>query len=159
MLKLVITVVLAATQVASWSALPLYLCIDKDGSVCIDLGSESCACCGASESEPHLLPRCDCCGGSGHDHDAVGGCAGGGAEISDACGCLHFQILHQQGPVVARGKAKGDNITRADRPTPPDYGVAPRDEIVGCDCPQSRPTAHVPAGGSVNSRAPVVLRC
>ncbi len=36
---------LMGAQVVSWNASPLFLCLDSDGAVCVDLGPASCACC------------------------------------------------------------------------------------------------------------------
>jgi hypothetical protein len=36
---------LLSAQLVSWNASPLFLCLDSDGAVCVDLGPASCACC------------------------------------------------------------------------------------------------------------------
>ena len=160
MLKQVISVILAVTQTASWSALPLYLCVGKDGSVGIDLGRECCTSCGGPEEHDQQAQAvCGSCGDSGHHHAVAGGRAGSVHQVSGACGCLHYQILHQQGPVVARGNARGDSVTQADRPTMPACGVPPRDESIAFVGSQKRPTAVATAGVRPHPNAPIVLRC
>lgn len=75
---------LMGAQLVSWNASPLFLCLDSDGAVCVDLGPASCACCR-------------------HHHDAQTAWNGGedgttsgqrrpGCIDAPSCDCTHVQI-------------------------------------------------------------------
>ncbi|HEX4071080.1 MAG TPA: hypothetical protein VHX68_07920 [Planctomycetaceae bacterium] len=62
---------LMGAQLVSWNASPLFLCLDSDGAVCVDLGPASCVCCrhhhdaetawnatGESPTSDHSEPAC-----------------------------------------------------------------------------------------------------
>jgi hypothetical protein len=70
---------LMGAQLVSWNASPLFLCLDSDGTVCVDLGPDSCACC-----RHH------------HDVEAASNTTGIHSEPAgvDAppCDCTHVQI-------------------------------------------------------------------
>ena len=89
--------VLVLTQLLSSNASPLYLCIESDGSFCVDSGPENCDCC-HSVCEPienHFIDS-DVC--DSHPHGSplvIGFLANHGA-----CDCTHIQISQVQGPVV-----------------------------------------------------------
>lgn len=65
-----LTALLLLAQAISWNASPLYLCLDGDGSLCIDQGPDSCCCdqvvCQDRSSEPQssvvglARSHCDC---------------------------------------------------------------------------------------------------
>jgi hypothetical protein len=52
MAKLLLSLVLVATQLVSWSSARLYLCVCNRESVCIDRGPDDCDCCHESEAAP-----------------------------------------------------------------------------------------------------------
>ncbi|MGE5191252.1 MAG: hypothetical protein ACM3U2_02040, partial [Deltaproteobacteria bacterium] len=102
MAKRLLTLVLVAAQSVSWGALPVYLCVAKDGSVCVDLGRESCNCCDencCNESDEHDSHSvCDRSAGRDHDEYAAGVDVHDAPAFSDACGCTHYRIVHPRGP-------------------------------------------------------------
>ena len=48
---------LMGAQLVSWNASPLFLCLDSDGAVCVDLGPASCACCRHHHDAEHRVER------------------------------------------------------------------------------------------------------
>ena len=85
---------LLTAQLISWNASPLFLCMDGEGALCIDLGPGSCTCCryhqGLAEGTwEHRSPdehRCMSAHGS-LDHQASPIRVGG-----PPCDCTHLQI-------------------------------------------------------------------
>lgn len=151
---------LAMTQCVSWGASPLYLCVGSEGSVSFDLGHENCRC----RHEPDEESVCDtdrhaaCEGAAGCRHgDDVPGETADDCQIRfDPCGCRHYQILHQQGPLVVRSSAKArqaNQFVAQDWALPLSVAVTPGDSQGLCST-----TRPVPPPGMM-LRAPVVLRC
>ncbi|MEX2112812.1 MAG: hypothetical protein WD845_06470 [Pirellulales bacterium] len=89
MAKLLLSLVLAATQLLSWSAAPLYLCVCDSDSLCIDAGPDDCNCC----HEDEAIAQHDAIVEE-HDHDAS---AWG---LTAACDCRHVE-LSLAGPATA----------------------------------------------------------
>ncbi len=167
MFKPIVAVVLAVTQVASWNALPLYLCVGKDGSMCVDLGWASCtcgkgACCSETkEHDPHPHAACGRSAGCDHGEEAAAlrACGVSAVRDADACGCTHYPIMQQQGPVTTRGKPNVGGIDQAGHLIPADDGAPPAGHslVVGVARCAPHPLA-IPAARS-KTAAPVVLRC
>jgi len=77
-----ITLLLAA-QLISWNASPLFLCMDEDGAVCIDLGPGFCACGGHHHDLAEGAPPAPVLPDRHKLPDRVGGLP---------CDCTHLQI-------------------------------------------------------------------
>jgi hypothetical protein len=86
MTKPLLALSLMLMQLLPVGAAPLYLCLDGDGSVCIDFGPASCGCC---HDEHHKSAT--------ETNVAIGGHAG--AEHAP-CDCAHIQISKSPGPVI-----------------------------------------------------------
>jgi len=101
MLQLILSLMLAAVQVLAWNAAPVYLCLEADGSACVDRGPAFCDCCQNGKSSP-------VCGSENcrdvHQHD---GLAGSERSLGDAsCGCKHEQISDAQ--VAVKGQDRSN---------------------------------------------------
>jgi hypothetical protein len=75
---------LMGAQLVSWNASPLFLCLDSDGAVCVDLGPASCACCRHhhdAESSRHATGECPT---RGHSEPV--------RIDAPPCDCTHVQI-------------------------------------------------------------------
>lgn len=106
MTKTLLSAVLVATQVLSWQASPLYLCLSADGSMCVDFGPSGCHCRDASghagcSHEHHA------CTASDREHAVCehGCCEHGQLAESDQanpCGCDHIQISEPQAATRVR---------------------------------------------------------
>lgn len=105
MAKQLLILALVAMQSASWSGASLFLCLAADGSICIDGGPQTCACCHDEDVTDECGPSPDvCCHDTDRDRDANG--AEGGV-IGDPCDCLHVQISLSAGPsLIARSASK-----------------------------------------------------
>jgi hypothetical protein len=103
MAKSLVTLLLVATQVASWNAGRLYLCLGRDGSVAIDFGPGFCDSCQPAEAEcscacEHAAcPRHEPAACDAAEHAAA--CQHAGGPL-DPCDCLHIQISEPQTAVV-----------------------------------------------------------
>lgn len=62
MTRLLATLALVVAQSMSWAAGPLYVCVDRDGEVCLDRGPQACDCCATDV---------DLSAASHADHDAA----------------------------------------------------------------------------------------
>ena len=83
---------LVVTQLMSWAAAPLHLCISRSGSVCVELGDENCTCCDDTKYEQPVSRSPACC-------------ANCDAEESDEqpvlawinpCDCTHIPLMIEQ---------------------------------------------------------------
>lgn len=88
MVKALLCVALLATQVLSWNAAPLYVCLGPDGSFCVDFGPASCGCCRLDAANS------DCCAAAHADEHEHG-------DI-DPCGCNHIQVSEPQSATLVR---------------------------------------------------------
>src|SRR5262249_41923595 len=108
MAKNLLSLLLVMTQLLSWSTQAVYLCVDSDGSICLDGGPDACDCCHHDDHD------CDHHGCSQH-HDPVlvASCAtqpAGQWEATESdCNCWHIQILSQQQPTNHRPATSGDS--------------------------------------------------
>jgi hypothetical protein len=155
-----LSLLLAATQLASWGASPLYLCVARGGSVCIDRGCESCHCCHDLDDCASLcLAACDRSPADAHAEDEVHPADHDSPAVSDACGCTHYLIVQQQGPVVARGPVGAGNPSQAGRLIARDGSQWAATRLPGIDLAvhPPGPLPMMPAG--LQTLAPVVLRC
>jgi hypothetical protein len=92
---------LLSSQLISWNASPLFLCLDGDGELGIDLGPESCNCVRHQHDSTNY-----------HRHDRT--CDEHGVALTH-CDCTHVQITvawtavtvlrEENRPVVASGAA------------------------------------------------------
>ncbi|MEX0675446.1 MAG: hypothetical protein WD063_00125 [Pirellulales bacterium] len=100
MVKTLLSAVLVATQLVSWNASPLYLCLGADGSICVDFGPAGCGCCRNRPAEK------GCCG-SQHEADVCGQLPLA-VDNFDPCGCDHIQISEPQSAMLVRTTAAPD---------------------------------------------------
>lgn len=117
MIKSVLILMLAATQLLAGSG-GVYLCIRNDGSFCcLDAGPQTCTCCEDKDTDGHNLPTmiaqeasaCGCgCSDSGssgtRDEDRESRSAElAVVALSDPCGCTHIRLSQDQTSIrVAR---------------------------------------------------------
>jgi hypothetical protein len=95
--KSLLALAILMTQLLSGSGSPVYLCLDSDGSVCIDGGPDHCDCGHAEGSlHEHCCDVGDDCQSGEHDSRLD---ADGAAE-RPPCDCTHIQISETQIPVV-----------------------------------------------------------
>ena len=145
MVKLLLSVVLVATQVVSWNASPLYLCMSADGSICLDFGPESCDCCRHDAAQSECSSGHDPC----HDHGQSDDSA---ADESDPCGCGHIQISQPQAATLVRIVAAPDCSHRSIPPAALHSDWAP-----GCCLSAARASAHGPLRGRDSPSATLIL--
>lgn len=86
MLRALLVGFLLSAQLVSCNAAPLFLCLDGDGALCIDLGPASCAC-GQHEHNSQGHAGDD---GPAHEH-SIGGSSGD---------CTHVQITAAASAVI-----------------------------------------------------------
>ena len=165
-----LSLMLVATQLVSWNASPLYLCVGSEGSVCIDLGSENCNCC------PETAERASACVVAHtqhpadtqrvstrliheHDEDQLAPGHHDSHVSSAACECKHIQLLYQQGPVVFRGRTASDLSWLAHHFVAPACCLADGAGVAAfaAHSPPIDPLARAPFG--LVARATVVLQC
>jgi len=81
-------------QIISWNAFPLFLCMDCDGSLCIDLGPGSCACCRHGHHWTEDLSSILSANGSEHSrsHDSCDRHQPPVTIEATPCDCTHLQI-------------------------------------------------------------------
>lgn len=158
MAQRLLALVLAATQVTSWGAAPLYLCVGAEGSVTVDLGSDHCTSCRVAESQSTVCAsESACC--PVHEHDADRPRAPHDRLTAfRTCDCTHFQIVSQQGPIVTRmGSAAGTiRLTAHDFGAACDLSVGSGAAFDACGLPAAVKWTAPP---ELSRRAPVVLRC
>ncbi len=97
MIHSLLSLMLTATQVLSGNSVPLYLCLEADGSVCVDFGPTTCGCCHADEDAEVGAEHRSC------DHrpgDPLA--AHGGEHAAGDCPCTHVQISEPQIATVQR---------------------------------------------------------
>jgi hypothetical protein len=100
MLQSILSLMLAAVQVLAWNAAPVYLCLEADGSACVDRGPAFCDCCESGESS-HNCGKANC--GDDHEHD---GLAGNERSLGEGpCGCEHEQISDAQVAVKSQDRS------------------------------------------------------
>ena len=88
-----VTLLLTA-QIISWNASPLFLCMGGDGSLCIDLGPDSCACCRHGHDGAEDVLSIPAANGQKRAH-CHASCDRHQAPVSieaTPCDCTHLQI-------------------------------------------------------------------
>jgi hypothetical protein len=157
MVKLLVSLSLVMTQLYSWSAAPLFLCVSGNGSVCVDAGPEACDCCDEADSDHCTTVGCE----HQHDHDAELAaeehrCADTGTHsLSSGCGCRHLQL--SQGSVIAsRGTTSHDVDLQPIRAGLP-FAVAILPTLTGHAGLEAGPT--FPAFFAAHVVGSVMLRC
>ncbi len=99
MLQSILSLMLAAVQVLAWNAAPVYLCLEADGSACVDRGPAFCDCCQSGESS-HV------CGGGECDAPGHDGLVTGEHSLNEGpCGCEHEQISDAQVAVKSQDRS------------------------------------------------------
>ena len=106
MMQSLLSLVLVMTQLLSWSASPLYLCFDDDGSVCIDLGPDECGCCKHSPADDECVSVDGSCEDHDHSDSAKLATALEGSFGASPCDCTHIQI--SQSPMLVRSSTSPD---------------------------------------------------
>ncbi len=102
MVQTLIALMLVATQVLSWNAASVYLCVDADGTACFDFGPATCGCChGEAAEDEHAGHACH-----GHDHALA---EGDSSAPDDDCGCTHIQISVPHSATLVRATATPDD--------------------------------------------------
>ena len=94
MVKSLLALVLLSSQLLSWNASPLFVCLGPDGSICLDFGPASCGCCRPQTADA------DCCASEHAQHDDHG--------QDDSCPCTHVQISDVQTATLNRAPAAPD---------------------------------------------------
>jgi hypothetical protein len=88
----ILSLMLVVTQLMSWASTPLYLCISKSGSVCVEIGDDNCTCCVDSNHEEHKLESSACCAHcdaeESEDPPVV--------TLRSACDCTHIPLTIEQ---------------------------------------------------------------
>lgn len=147
---------LAMTQLLSWSASPLYLCINGKGSVCVDFGPEDCGCCAAAVAMDDGHAMHDAC--CDHDHGNSAQRVGADAYAqSDPCDCTHIQISQPLCPtLISRSSAPDARLLALasmtfDLAVQP--GMLPTENATACF---GSPPLH---SGSLPVLASAVMRC
>ncbi len=158
MVNSLLSLILVATQVLSWNAAPLYLCLESDGTACLDFGPDTCGCCHEDASMPNSAQ--DAChehaGCSHADHARPSGSATDSQAAASPCGCTHVQISDPQMAALGRvtfSAAELDVQAMLASPTYP--GVCATDSAL-THAPSLEP---LPAAASTLAlRAGIVLR-
>jgi hypothetical protein len=114
--KSVVAICLAVAQCLSWGTPALYLCICRDGQICVDAGPQDCRC-----ALERVAEQADAC--SGHEQSDDQGRCPCGDPCSNACGdrlptsstvavslvgcdpcdCTHIQLSWSQPPSLSTG--------------------------------------------------------
>jgi hypothetical protein len=105
MVNSLLSLILVATQVLSWNAAPLYLCLESDGSACFDFGPDTCGCCHEHASTPETDTQAACHAHTGCNHAEQARTAESAADSpasSSPCGCTHVQISDPQTAALGR---------------------------------------------------------
>jgi len=79
-------------QFISCNAAPLFLCMDGDGSLCIDLGPGSCACCQHGHDWAEDLSQNPSANGNRHSHQSCDRHQAPATIEATPCDCTHLQI-------------------------------------------------------------------
>jgi hypothetical protein len=121
MIHTLVSLMLVLAQVFSWSAAPLYLCLEADGSTCLDLGPLLCECC--RSEEPAQAVHDQACAEHGcqehgcqehscpeHELRTPAEQASAATSFLDGapCGCTHRQISAAQAATVGRASSSVD---------------------------------------------------
>lgn len=109
--RLLLTTVLAITQLFSWSGAPLYLCFGCDGSVGIDFGPSHCHHCKHKAGQLQRSAAVCCHHSAAHRHSPAMQTAQRSAVVH-ACGCRHIQLSQPNLPVVVRAQ-RSANLDRS----------------------------------------------
>lgn len=149
MIKTLLSAVLVGTQVLSWIAAPVFVCLDADGSFCLDFGPQTCRCCRHEDQADgchHEHGRHD----TELDHSL--------ATRVDPCGCVHVRI----------SEPKSATLTRATRVPDAERSVVPPaaagEVAAGCAVLATCPSAFLSRAvesppGALAVLTTVVMRC
>lgn len=111
--KLLLVLMLTATQLLAGSGDGLYLCVSNDGlCYCVDSGPESCTCCQHDKMHESSDEGCCCCRSvetCSCPHDANPPQSAAMALLAgDTCGCTHILIAVEQPTSVTRMSVMSD---------------------------------------------------
>lgn len=109
MLQSILSLMLAAVQVLAWNAAPVFLCLEADGTACVDRGPAFCDCChaGKPSEKGHACGDAGC---AGHEHD---GLATDERSLGETpCGCEHEQISDAQAAVRGHDRSNFELAAR-----------------------------------------------
>ncbi len=153
MLKAVTLLALVVAQVAASAGGPVFLCVDREGAVCIDGGPQACYCCTDGEADAHQA--CDSTAGACHEHESQVEIAGIAFEPVD-CDCTHRLVSRHHAATVSRAAALAVDL----HATPSDWGFVPS-QLTLAVLGVSRSMAASPLGDSLplNFLSAVALRC
>ncbi len=113
MVNSLLSLILVATQVLSWNAAPLYLCLESDGTACLDFGPDTCGCCHEVASTPDATDShaCHAHAGCNHaEHPQPAGSATDSQASPSPCGCTHVQISDPQTAALGRVTIKAADL-------------------------------------------------
>ena len=109
MTKSLLSLTLILTQLLSWSASPLYLCLDDDGSVCVDFGPDGCQCCQQPAADGHAcVAEHGTCKDHDHNNSERQRVDSENALAAGPCDCTHIQILQTQTVTVVSSSVSRD---------------------------------------------------
>ena len=88
----ILSLMLVITQLMSWAAAPLRLCVSANGSICVELGDEDCTCCSRklekkSQQESHKC--CAECEAEESEDNPFN-------VVKKECDCTHIPLMVEQ---------------------------------------------------------------
>jgi hypothetical protein len=113
MVNSLLSLILVATQVLSWNAAPLFLCLESDGTACFDFGPDTCGCCHDVASTPGATESLACHEHAGCNHAEHAQPAGSTTDSQASgspCGCTHVQISDPQTAALGRATIKAVDL-------------------------------------------------
>lgn len=109
MTKALLSLTLILTQLLSWSASPLYLCLGDDGSICVDFGPEDCTCCKQpTVAGSERVAEHGTCKDHVHHNSEKQGLNSENSVAGAPCDCTHIQILQTQTATVVFSSVSPD---------------------------------------------------
>ena len=103
--KPLLALLLMMTQLLPWSGAPAYLCVESDGSICIDFGSASCDCCHSECPTASDVANEN----NGWSFERLPELSAGASLDCADCDCIHIQISRPQTPIVSPATAAQSN--------------------------------------------------
>jgi hypothetical protein len=155
MVHTLLSLMLVATQVLSGNSAALYVCLEPDGSFCLDFGPSTCGCCQHDETDGSEAEH-DACGDHDCDHHPAD-VASSDEHAEPDCPCDHVQISEPQTATVHKAAAPPqDHLPPAPLAIVSDLAAACFSTNVGESL-----SARLHDGPSLilAERASVVLRC
>jgi hypothetical protein len=143
---------LVVAQVAT-SAGPVFLCVDREGAVCVDGGPQACHCREDGAAEAHQ--PCEAATSACHDHEPQIRAAAIAIEPAD-CDCTHRLVSRDHVATASRATAWTVDL----HATPSDWAIVPSQPTLAA-LGISRLSVAAPLGDSLplNFLSAVALRC